>query len=382
MKKFVVITGDEELTSKLNSVFKPKDIAFCKSSECAMGLDHAQLVLVDGDGLASRSIQTKLKTFKRQNVPVVFVFTELGGQEAIDILEKGAVAVLFKSYSGAKIRRKLSEILYNFDYLENVKELAENDAKTKKFLDVVKTLTSDHDINHIIVTILNAMKEVFQLESIMFFIMTHNRLKQKIALGKVETEFPEVEWEEGKAETKWLDDLHHCSQPIRVTGATEQSYKHYFREHTLLFPLTIKGHFFGLIAASSPAESRSLSKNEISLLTAFSEQAAVALENAQLYRDVIKAREKLVKQEKKTLLGQIAVSLNHEINNPLSIISMEAQLLQQRAANKEGKMEARLHNIENNIERIKTILETISSLNIEEHIATDYINGKQMLNLI
>jgi signal transduction histidine kinase len=107
----------------------------------------------------------------------------------------------------------------------------------------------------------------------------------------------------------------------------------------------------------------------------------LAIENAKLYWDMIQAREELVAEEKKALLGQMIVSLNHEINNPLSIISMEAQLLQRRRTDPEGAVEARLHNIETNIDRIKTILERISELDIDDHQAIDYLGAKQMLNL-
>jgi len=112
----------------------------------------------------------------------------------------------------------------------------------------------------------------------------------------------------------------------------------------------------------------------------------VALENARLYWDVIKAREELVIQEKKNLLNQTIISLNHEINNPLSIISMEAQLLQSRmdkTVKTSSKIEERLGKIEENIDRIKHILDKISTLSVSSEVISpvEYADGKMMLNL-
>lgn len=382
MEKIVLFSDDYGLRKKLMSVYTDKDIDIKNTAAFSTLKGKQRLILIDGDALSLKACQPYLKTFKRKNIPVVFLFENLGGKEAMAIMEKGAVDVMFKDYSGTKMKRKIKEILYNFNYLEKVKELAESDAKTKKFLDVVKTLTSDSDINEIIVSILNSMKEVFGLGSIVFFMVTGKRLKQKIALGTVDDGILGIECNWDDPSIEWLWDIRRINKPIYISGTSKKSYKKYFNKNTLLLPLIIKGNFFGIIAVSFAAPSRKPSKSEIELLKAFSEQAALALENAQLYRDVIKAREELVNQEKKSLLGQIVLSLNHEINNPLSIISMEAQLLQHRMADKEGKVEARLHNIESNIERIKTILETISSLDVDEQLTTEYIDGRQMLSLM
>jgi nitrogen-specific signal transduction histidine kinase len=88
-----------------------------------------------------------------------------------------------------------------------------------------------------------------------------------------------------------------------------------------------------------------------------------------------------VKQEKNALLNQAIISLNHEINNPLSVISMEAQLLQRKLEDKEDKIESRIARIEKNIDRIKVILERISTLNADNLRPVEYIDGREMLNL-
>ncbi|MCP4213662.1 MAG: hypothetical protein GY765_03350, partial [bacterium] len=191
----------------------------------------------------------------------------------------------------------------------------------------------------------------------------------------------ENNWNLEDGAVTWLQKLQQDKKPVYLTDTPKLNIHNHFIPNTLLLPLIIKEKFAALLSTSFKSASRKFSPNEIALLTAFSGQISVALENAQLYRDVIKAREDLVNQEKQSLLGQIMLSLNHEINNPLSIISMEAQLLQQRISDKGDKVEARLSNIESNIERIRRILETISSLNVDSQITTDYVKGQKMLDL-
>ncbi|MCP4151477.1 MAG: hypothetical protein GY757_27275 [bacterium] len=381
--KYLIFSEDKMLCRKLEDAFVNKDIIFKNPVDFPLISkgDNCKLILIDGDALPPQLHLNDLKKLKRKRIPVVYIFDNLGGKEAIEVLKHDVVSILFKDYSGTQIKKELKEIQFNFNYLEKVKDLAENDAKTKKFLNVVKTLTSTNSINDIMISILDTMKEVFKLESTVFFIVTGKRLKQKITLGKSLRNSTDAQWELDDAKIKWLQKIQINPTPLYITDNSPECYKKYFKKNTLLIPLVMKEKFSGIISTTFKSTSRILSKNEITLLNAFAEQTAVALENAQLYRDVIKTREALVDREKKNLLGQVILSLNHEINNPLSIISMEAQLLQQRLTNKEDKVEARLAKIEINIDRIKSILETISSLNIDDQITTEYIDGKQMLNL-
>jgi C4-dicarboxylate-specific signal transduction histidine kinase len=380
-EKYVFFSSDTYANRKLRSVFSSKEMAIKTPDQFPTVEAGNRLILIDGDALPPQAHGTELKKLVRKKIPVVYIFVHLSGREVMEILKSGAVSILFKDYSAQRIKKELKDILDNFNYLERVKDLAENDARTRKFLDVAKTLTSDNDINNIMISILHAMKEVFKLESTVFFIAAGDKLKQKIALGMKTAGRQRKDWDLKDPKIKWLKELRESRKPIYITGKSKKSYQKYFKENTLLLPLVIKDKFLGMIKAAVKPSTKKLSGNEITLLNAFAEQTAVALENAQLYRDVIKAREELVNQEKKSLLGQIVLSLNHEINNPLSIISMEAQMLQQKISNKEKKTEKRLSNIENNIERIKRILETISSLNIDNQIVEEYISGRQMLRL-
>jgi hypothetical protein len=385
VSRYLFFTGDKKLISQLEDVFSPREIRLKSPSDFPSLETKNKLVVIDGDTLPPKTSLSQLNGFKRKKIPVVYLFTDLSGKSVIEVLNSGVIAVLFKDYPAERIKGELKEILLNFNYLEKVKEITENDNRTKKFLGVVNTLTSDNDINTIMNNILGSTIEVFDLDSTVFFIVKKDRLTYKLELGQCPRDYSGAEWPltltDPHQEIKWLTDIQQSNNPIYITGKSKKAYMKYFPTNTLLLPLVIKEKFIGLIAAFFKPGVQQVSRREIDLLKAFADQTAVALENAKLYWDMIKANEKLIRQEKKDLLNQTIISLNHEINNPLSIISMEAQLLQQRREKNESKIESRIAKIEQNIERIKKILEKISSLNVDNLPLTEYIGGKKMLNL-
>jgi len=381
VKKYTIFTEDQQLRLRLKSAFGPKRLAFRTSREFpSLGVDTS-LILIDADMIKPEKILPGLHEFTGKKIPVVCICTQMDGRVVMELIHYGVVSVLFKDQKAEEIEKELADILYNFDYLEQVKDLAENDGRLRQFLGVVKSLTSDSDINKIMQDIMATMNSVFGLEGTLFFIVKQDRLIHKMELGDFRQDYSHYQWSLTDPNITWLQSLQKHLLPVCIDENEVKVEPGVFPVNTLLLPLVIKERFFGVIAALFSSDNPKISQNDITLLKAFAEQTAVALENAKLYWDVIKAREELIYYEKRNLLNQTIISLNHEINNPLSIISMEAELLHQRLDNGENKMESRIARIEKNIERIKNILERISALTIDNLHSIDYIDGKKMLNI-
>jgi len=106
-------------------------------------------------------------------------------------------------------------------------------------------------------------------------------------------------------------------------------------------PLTIEDHIVGTLNVSESNRATEFSEDDLRSLTLFANQAALALEKAQLYRDSQRQLEKLlsvldelsrtqaqlVHSEKLASLGVLAGGIAHEINNPLMVILGRTELM-------------------------------------------------------
>lgn len=89
--------------------------------------------------------------------------------------------------------------------------------------------------------------------------------------------------------------------------------------------------------------------------------------------------ERLTEARKLETLAQVAVSVNHEINNPLCSIVANAEMLKECLA---GAHESVMHKIESILkesERIKQVINKLS--NATKVISRDYIPGIKMIDL-
>jgi signal transduction histidine kinase len=103
-------------------------------------------------------------------------------------------------------------------------------------------------------------------------------------------------------------------------------------ESSLIVPLVVQDRVAGLIAAAYSQTSRPAGKREITLATGIARQAAIAIENSQLYQDIQAHAARLemaysdLKEmdERKALFIQ---NVSHELRTPLTLIKGHLELL-------------------------------------------------------
>ncbi len=103
----------------------------------------------------------------------------------------------------------------------------------------------------------------------------------------------------------------------------------------LAVPIRIGEQFLGLIDVYQVAPAY-LSERDLQLVSAVADQLAIALQKAQLYRDLQEAleqektvRSQLVHSEKLTVAGRLLASVSHELNNPIQAIQNALFLLKE-----------------------------------------------------
>ncbi len=159
----------------------------------------------------------------------------------------------------------------------------------------------------------------------------------------------------------------------------------------LLAPLVAFGNVFGMLAIYNFEENF---YNEDDLWTFFTATGLIAsaLRNMDLVnqlkdnigelkktnRELKDVQSKLIESEKITAIGQIAVTLNHAINNPLCGILLEIELLKIRFK-KDNEVLSRLETIEKAGNRIKNALQKLTKIKKAE--TTSYTGSIQMIDL-
>lgn len=99
----------------------------------------------------------------------------------------------------------------------------------------------------------------------------------------------------------------------------------------------------------------------------------------ELQDELLRTTQRLVDAERMAAIGEVAASVNHEINNPLCAIMLNAQLLQEEIRSDPDGALARAAKIEENVDRIQAITQRIQEL--KDSGTTEYVSGEKMLDL-
>ncbi len=93
-------------------------------------------------------------------------------------------------------------------------------------------------------------------------------------------------------------------------------------------------------------------------------------------------QEKLIEMEKVATIGQMAITLSHEINNPLTSIIWHTRLLQEEFDNNQNVPDSSLVSLETIIQDAHRIEEALTRLRqISKPVVTDYTSDAKMIDL-
>ena len=108
-----------------------------------------------------------------------------------------------------------------------------------------------------------------------------------------------------------------------------------------LVPMVSKGNLMGLLAADCTITRTPISDESVHLLQVLANQAAVAMERAELYEEQIErasqlqqlnvllgeSQEHIIKIEKMSVIGELTAAIAHELRNPLTVIGGFANMM-------------------------------------------------------
>ncbi len=176
------------------------------------------------------------------------------------------------------------------------------------------------------------------------FIMLQDEESQKLILQAVYRRSGVDEGEEISLSQTIAQQVMHSGESLMISdaGADER-----FKEaqsivvqnirSAMCVPIKVKDRVLGILYVDTKGKVISFVREDLEMLTAISHQAAVAIENSELFEDLYKANQELKQQqsqlieaEKLSALGQLANGVAHEINNPMTSILGYSQLILQQ----------------------------------------------------
>ena len=191
---------------------------------------------------------------------------------------------------------------------------------------------------------------------------------------------------------KWLTSL---KKPTLIScGPEKDQYAKTNDDALLVIPLIVENQLIGMVVFYDGAEN-SFRDKDVKLLTIIGDQIAVFIERSRAHRELEEknreleeahnrlkfAQDDIIGAEKLKSVRELAASINHEINNPLSVITGNAEYLLYLNKNLEKGVYDRLKIIYNEAIRIADINRRL--LEIQDLVTHTYSEDGDlsMLNL-
>ncbi len=350
--------------------------------------------------------------------PSIIAYSEIPDvRSVVEILKSGVFDFLVAPFdstrltesinSGIENRKAFLEIMNlnetlreNQNTIEQEKEyLKRKNTELNSLAGITKVLAGSLDLNEILHEIISGIYNVFHFDRIFVSLIdAEKRIEEaKVAMGVPDSIYDEtisaLKWNiDDNQCNPWMEDLLVKKEVVKVIEPLDdERYKEceIVRYHPKTFykvPLMSKGNVVGSLTFDNANSDRIVTDEELTTLRVFSDQAGLAIEKVRLYDNLKSAHDtmknmqkKIIEAEKLTAVNEVAVSVNHEINNPLCSISLSIEMLKREFSDSGVLVGSKLDMIEKDIERIKNITSQLS--NIKSFETKEYTGEVRMIDI-
>lgn len=353
-----------------------------------------------------------------KSYPSIIAYSEIPCvSSVIEILKNGAFDYLVKPFSQERLLQSVNigienrksffeiinmnkELMKNKEQIEQEKEdLNKKNSELQTLTNITKAMTATLNLDTILYRIISGIHNIFKFDRIFISLIDYEKKLEeaKVAMGLSDNIYDEtikeLLWDITDTKNNpWVDELINEKKVVRVLNPLESElYKNtkiakYHPTTFIKVPLIAKGHVIGSLTIDNLESNRDILDNEIETVNVFADHAGIAIENAKLYENLISAHDqlkdmqgKIIESERLTAVSEIAVSVNHEINNPLCSISLGLEILKRELVASSDTVKEKLVMIDKDIDRIKEIISKLA--NIQSLETTKYADDIRMIDV-
>jgi len=256
-----------------------------------------------------------------------------------------------------KIQNTVDKLFFKdrYDYIETLKNLS-ND------------LTTIFDLDKLLRTLLTRLMDTMHIER--GYVMVYDSEKDsyivRFSKGMEHEKINKINF------NKKDKLLHHLekNKTILIIDDKENNFEE-LKSHkvNICIPLMIYDKLVGILNLGNKLSEDIYTSEDLRLLTTIANQAAIAIENAQLSMNMRVIEKNLMHSDKLAALGTLASSVTHEIKNPLASVKIFCQLVSLKY--EDSKFRDKFNNIvPNEIERIENIVDQL--LNFAKSSTLEY----------
>lgn len=264
--------------------------------------------------------------------------------------------------------------------LENIKDLKKKEKWLVALYETTRDVNSTLSLKKCLETITDKVTQLLGVErtSLMLLDKESKELKIEHAIGLSEEIIKTTRIRIGKDVnvSGWVAEK---GKPLLIEDIEKDgrfpkwsAYHKYYTKSLLSVPLRAKRKIIGVLNVNNKAQGETFTKDDLELLSAFADEAAIAIENSRLVGELIKVNKELEAVNK--LRSEFITNLSHMLRTPLVTTKYFTCILKDELKSElSGQQREYLLAVEDNIDRLSHLVDNLLDLAKIE-------SGKAILN--